>query len=456
MKAKLGTGPVMAVLFAGVLLGAMDIAIIGPAMPLVRKAFSVSDRDLSWILTIYILFNLVATPLMARRSDLLGRKAVYVSAVAVFAAGSVLAAAAPSFGVLLAARGLQGAAAGGFMPVASAVIGDIFPPERRGRGLGLIGAVFGIAFIVGPIVGAMVMPLGWRWLFWINLPLALLVGGAAFAYLPGKVAAASGRFDLPGALLLAVSLSSFAFGVNRIDTGRFFTSLVEPGTGLFILAGLLLFVPLVLIERRASLPIVPIRLLSSPRLLAASVVSFAAGVVELAGAYLAQLAAAGYGIPVERSSFFMLPFVLGMTIGAPTSGRLLDKVGPRAVIGGGSILLAVGMAGLGWTGSPLRLFLAAQLLGGVGLSAMLGAPIRYVFLEEAAPEDRSAAQGLATLESSAGMLIGGAAVGAVISSSGGGEPGLRSAFLIFAAIALLCIVAATATGKRRAAEGSAA
>jgi len=128
---KQKNGRIMAILFAGVLLGAMDIAIVGPAMPLIRAQFAVDDRSLSWIFTIYILFNLVGTPLMARLSDILGRKAVYTASIVAFALGSAGVAVSGGFGFLIAARGLQGLAAGGFMPVASAVIGDVYPPEKR-------------------------------------------------------------------------------------------------------------------------------------------------------------------------------------------------------------------------------------------------------------------------------------------------------------------------------------
>src|SRR5690554_1264563 len=118
----------MAVLFTGVLMGALDIAIIGPAMPAMQEAFGVDERAAAWMLTIYVLFNLVGTPLMAKLSDRYGRRAVYAADVAVFGAGSLMVAAAPSFGVVLAGRAVQGLGAGGIFPVASAVIGDVFPP----------------------------------------------------------------------------------------------------------------------------------------------------------------------------------------------------------------------------------------------------------------------------------------------------------------------------------------
>src|SRR5690606_21418056 len=148
---------VLAVLFTGVLAAALDIAIVGPALPALQQDFGVGERALSWVFSIYILFNLIGAPLVAKWSDRYGRRRLYVSSVATFAAGSVIVAAAPTFEVLLAGRAVQAFGAGGIFPVASAVIADTFPIERRGRALGMIGAVFGVAFLLGPLLGGLLL-----------------------------------------------------------------------------------------------------------------------------------------------------------------------------------------------------------------------------------------------------------------------------------------------------------
>src|SRR5690348_4936829 len=130
-------GRVLGVLFSGVLMGALDIAIVGPALPAIRDGFGVDERAVAWIFTLFLLFDLIGTPLLATLSDLRGRRAIYVLSVGLFAAGSLVVALAPRFSVLLVGRALQGFGAGGIFPVASAVIGDLFPVERRGRALGL-------------------------------------------------------------------------------------------------------------------------------------------------------------------------------------------------------------------------------------------------------------------------------------------------------------------------------
>ena len=132
---------ILLVLFVGVLMGALDIAIVGPALHSIQRSFGVDDRAIAWVFSIYVLFSLIGTPLMAKLSDIFGRRAIYVLDVTIFAAGSLLVALSSSFTLLLIGRAVQGLGAGGIFPVASAVIGDTFPPEKRGGALGLIGAV---------------------------------------------------------------------------------------------------------------------------------------------------------------------------------------------------------------------------------------------------------------------------------------------------------------------------
>nr|HRJ43820.1 MFS transporter [Caldilineaceae bacterium] len=199
-------GSLLTVLFLGVLMGALDIAIVGPALPAIQNAFAIDERAVVWIFTMYVLFNLIGAPLMAKLSDRYGRRAVYLADVALFAGGSLLVALAPNFGLLLAGRALQGISAGGIFPVASAVIGDTFPEEKKGRALGMIGAVFGLAFIVGPILGGILLIWGWQWLFLVNLPVAGLVMILGSRSLPTTRPAVVQPFDLPGMAALAVAV----------------------------------------------------------------------------------------------------------------------------------------------------------------------------------------------------------------------------------------------------------
>lgn len=439
------------VLFVGVLMGALDIAIVGPALPTIRDFFGVGDRAAAWIFSIYVLFNLVSTPLMAKLSDSFGRRSIYVMDVAIFAVGSLVVSLAPAFGFVLLGRAIQGLGAGGIFPVASAVIGDTFPPEKRGRALGLIGAVFGLAFIIGPIVGGVLLLAGWRWLFLVNLPIAAVVIVMALRLLPTTRRAERLRFDWLGMLTLGLALAALAFGINRIDTAAFGSSLVSLQVWPFLLLAAVLIVAFYFIEHRATDPIVRPHLLGNGQLRLANILSAGAGLGESGLVFLPALAIAAFGMTSSTSSFMLMPVVLAMAVGSPLAGRYLDKVGSKLVILVGTALLVAGMTLLSISTANLILFIASGAVIGLGLSALLGAPMRYIVLNEAPAEDRGAAQGVLTVFTGVGQLTAGALVGAVAASGGGGAGGYSAAYRVIAIVGAILFVLAFGL-KGRAAE----
>lgn len=434
------------VLFLGTLMGALDIAIVGPALPAIQTTFTVDGRLLTWLFTTYVLFNLIGTPLMAKLADQFGRREIYIADVGLFAVGSLLVAEGPSFSFLMAGRALQGFGAGGIFPVASAVIGDTFPPGQRGRALGLIGAVFGLAFILGPILGGLLLLAGWQWLFFINLPLAGLVIGLSLIYLPAGIASRTDSFDWAGMLVLAGLLSALTFAINQINTPHFAASLVSSRTWPFLLATVGLLPTFVIIERRAKNPVIRPDLFSSRQMILAYLMSAGAGFGEASIVFIPALAVAAFGVRASSASFLLMPLVLAMTVGSPMAGRLLDRTGSKKVILSGTFLLAAGMLILSGSSSRMTLFVAAGVLSGIGLSALLGAPVRFILLNEAAPKDRSAAQGLLSLFTGAGQLIAGALIGALVASATPVTAGYQHAYL--AAGSMILVLALAASGLK--------
>ncbi|MBE0652088.1 MAG: MFS transporter, partial [Bacteroidales bacterium] len=165
----------ISVLFISVLMVALDISIIGPALPTIHTAFNVQMRDLPWVFNIFVLMTLVSTPLLGKLSDIYGRRVIYILGIFLFGFGSFLIVISDSYQLLLIGRGIQGFGAGGIFPITSATIGDVIPKEKQGSVLGLIGAVFGLAFIIGPIVGGLLLMVNWHWIFAINLPIAVFL-----------------------------------------------------------------------------------------------------------------------------------------------------------------------------------------------------------------------------------------------------------------------------------------
>ena len=442
---------ILAVLFVGVLMGALDIAIVGPALPAIQDSFHAGDRSIAWIFTIYVLFNLVGTPLMAKLSDALGRRLIYVIDVALFALGSLLVVLSPSFGMLLAGRAIQGLGAGGIFPVASAVIGDIFPPEKRGRALGLIGAVFGLAFLIGPILGGILLTFSWHWLFLINIPIALGIIAAAIRLLPEAQHSTRKRFDLLGMIVMGVLLASMAYGLNQIDSSRFLESLLSLDVWPFLLVAVLLLPVFWMVERRAKDPILRPSFFTSRQVALAAAFATGAGIGEAAVVFVPKLLTISFGVSESTASFMLIPIILAMAFGSPLAGRMLDKVGSRLVVIAGFVFLAAGMLLTGFFNGDLVRFYIAAVLVGLGLSILLGAPLRYIMLGEASANERASAQGALTLFTSTGQLVGGALVGALIASHGGGIAAYENAYFTIGIIAVVLIALAFGL-KGRAAE----
>lgn len=438
---------ILLVLFIGVLMSALDIAIVAPALPSIQSFFGVGDRVLAWTFTIYVLFNLISTPIMAKLSDMFGRRSVYVMDVALFAAGSLLVALSPQklFAVLLFGRALQGLGAGGIFPIASAVIGDTFPPEKRGGALGLIGAVFGLAFIIGPILGGVILTFaGWEWLFILNIPLALIVIIMSWRLLPTKSTKSTRAFDWAGMLVLSVALAALTYGLNQIDVQNFSSSLVSFKVLPFLLSGIILLFVFQRMEKKAEDPVLNLNLLKNRQTVITSILSAGAGLGESGMVFLPALAVAALPgvINNKNASYLLMPVVLAMAVGSPLVGRLLDKFGSKVIVFAGTLLLAVGMLMLsnGSLISALWGFIASGVVIGLGLSSLLGAPMRYIMLNEASIADRTSAQGLISLSTSVGQLTSSALIGAVAASMGGGMKGYGTAYMVIGAVAALMVI----------------
>lgn len=430
----------LGLLFTGVLMAALDIAIVGPALPAIQKQFNIDERAAAWIFSIYVLFNLVGTPLMAKLADTIGRRSIYIIDIVLFAAGSLIVAVSPNFSVLLLGRAIQGFGSGGIFPVASAVIGDTFPQEKRGSALGLIGAVFGIAFIIGPIIAGVLLMFSWHWLFIINLPIAFFIIAGSTKLLNNSNKEAKGKFDLKGMLLLGIILASITYGFNKIDTKEIFQSLISLGVLPFILVPVILLPFFKSTEEKAGNPVLRIKLFASKQVILVSLLSIGAGIVEAAIVFVPPLLVATFKVTSSTASFMLFPVVLAMAAGSPTAGRMLDKMGSRAVLITGTILLSIGMFALALNSGSLILFYTAASISGIGMGFLLGAPLRYIMLKEARASERASGQGVLTLFTGTGQLFGSALVGAVASSQGGGSTGLQIAYGMVGAILFLLII----------------
>lgn len=439
---------VLILLFMGVFMGSLDIGIVGPALPAIQSFFGVDERLISWIFSIYILFFMIGTPIMAKLSDIYGRRTIYVLDVAIFALGSLITILSSSFWMILLGRAVQGFGAGGIFPVASAFIGDTFPPDKRGGALGIIGSVWGLSGILGPIIGALLLNYAWEWLFIINLPIAALVIALSYLILPATKKLEKISFDWPGTILLALLVTSLALGVNQIDTSNFLASLSSLMVWPFLILALIFLLLLVRTERTAPDPVVQIGLYHSREVKVATSIAIGTGLSQTAIVFMPSLAVAALSLSTSQASLMVIPLVLALGISAPVIGRLLDRYGTRIIMIGGTLLLAGGLFLLSTLASSFYLFILSGIIIGLGLGTVIGSPLRYIMLTETPPPQRASGQALINFNSSAGQLVGGTLIGAVIASQGGGLAGYSSAYLLIAGIAIIMFLL-TLNLKRR-------
>jgi len=427
----------MPALFIGVFMAALDTAVVAPALPALRQAFGIGHRESGLLMVVFVLCSLCSTALLANLGDRHGRRPVFLGSVACFALGSLLIALSPSFWMVLAGRAVQGIGAGGIVPTASAVIGDAVPARERGRALGLIGATYGMAFVLGPPLATLLMlASGWHWIFLVNLPIAAVVLWLAARSLPRRQPAASlPPLDLAGIAVTMVLLGALVLSITRIADDLSGLHLWP----LCLLLALLALGVLIPVERRAAAPMIPLSLFGRRQLALTYLLTAGAGFGMGSIVFLTTLAQLAHGVEPRHGGFVLLPLVLCSMAGSMGAGRLLNRLGARALLLAGFGALALGYAASAYTAPGLWFFLLASMPVGLGVGIVVGGALRSIAIDEAPPAQRGAAQGMVNVCTAVGTLMSAAVVGAVADFSGGGARGFGIAYLGVAALMLLML-----------------
>ncbi|HEX4704026.1 MAG TPA: MDR family MFS transporter [Pseudonocardiaceae bacterium] len=326
----------------GMLLAALDQTIVSTALPTIVGDLGGAGH-LSWVVTGYLLAETVSTALVGKFGDVFGRKRMFLLSVLVFLCGSFLCGFANSMTWLITSRAVQGLGAGGLMVTASALIADVIPLRERGRYQGALGSVFGVVTVIGPLLGGLFVDhLSWRWAFYVNIPVGVVVIAVAVPAIPAVRAALKPVVDYLGIILITLGAS----GLTLVTSWGGTTYPWLSPTIIWMAAGsVVALVLFVLVERRAAEPVLPIRLFGNPVFAVAGPLSFIVGFAMLGGiTFLPTYLQYVQGTTATASGIRMLPMVLGLLIAAIGSGNAVSRTGHYRVF---PIVGSVGMvAGL--------------------------------------------------------------------------------------------------------------
>ena len=399
----------------GIFMGAIDTGIVTPARTIIQGNLGVDDKTGIWMINIFTLAYAAAIPIAGKLADRLGRKYIYLICIALFGLGSLICGLSQdfaSFPMLLTGRVIQAIGGGGIMPIANAEFGTSFPEEKRGMALGIIGGVYGIANILGSTFGSAILDIfgsnNWQFLFYINLPICLVVIILGVIKLPLHRPGDSKKIDFLGTLIIVTMIVSFLYGLKNIDFFNFSETIKNTNVYPFLLAFVILLPIFILIERKAQDPVLNLTYFTDRQILITLIVATFVGICMMGMIFVPQFSENALHIKSGSGGYFVTILGIFTGIGAPTSGKLVDKYGPKKVLMGGffiSLLGALFLAFIASQVSNLLTVIVSLALIGSGLGFVMGSPLNYMMLSNTKPEDSNSALATLSLMRSIGTTI---------------------------------------------------
>ncbi|WP_280412790.1 MFS transporter [Nocardia asiatica] len=395
----------------------LDNLVVTNALPVIRTELGASLADLQWFVNAYTLSFASLLLTASAIGDRLGRRRIFLLGIALFTLASAACALATGPGMLIAARAVQGFGAAAVMPLSLTLLSAAVPERMRNAAIGIWGGIAGLGVALGPLVGgAVVDGLSWQWIFWLNVPVGLVVlpfAARALAESHGR----GRRLDPVGLLLSAGGVLAIVWGViHGADDGW-----TSPSVLAALLGGAVLLAGLVVWELRVPEPMLPLRLFGSRAFSVSNVVGFAFSVGVFGSIFLlAQYFQVVQGYSPLESGVRTMPWTMAPMVVAPIAGLLVDRVGARTLITTGQVLLA---AALAWMAAITTVdvdyggYVAPFLLAGVGMGLTF-APASTIVMASAAPEDQAMASGTNNTVREVGVAMGVAVLASVFAGSG--------------------------------------
>ena len=405
---------VMIIYLAGIFMGAIDTGIVTPARTVIQSNLGVNEQTGIWMITIYTLAYATSIPIMGKLADKYGRKYIYLTSIFLFGLGSLFCGLSQDFGsfnLLLIARVVQALGGGGIVPVATAEFGTTFPEEKRGLALGLVGGVYGIANIFGASAGSAVLDIfgtnNWQFIFYINLPITVFILIAGFIALRNTKVPDTSKIDFSGIFTLTIMILSLLYSLKNLDFFDFST-ITNKDVLPFLILFLVLIPLFIFIEKRAEDPVMNLSYFTNKDIVLTLIISTLTGVIIMGMIFVPQFCENSMKIATGSGGYFVIILGLFAGLGAPISGKLIDKFGAKLILGFGFIISIVGSLFLAFfaTNHPsLFSVVVSLILIGIGVGFTMGTPLNYMMLSHTKESESNSALATLSLVRSIGTAV---------------------------------------------------
>ena len=404
----------LVIFLLGIFMGAIDSGIVSPARTVIQNSFGVSGSMGVWMITIYTLAYAVAMPIVSKLSDRYGRKKVYLISIIFFAIGSLLCGISNYYGnytFFLISRVIQAIGGGGITPIANAFIGNSFPPEKRGTALGFVGAVYGVATILGPTMGSSILDIfgvnNWGWIFFINIPISIIVI-ALSVNMSENLGESEGKLDLAGSVVVSIMILSLMYSLTNLNFFHFTDSIKDITVWPYLLVFFISLPIFIIVEKKASDPILNLRYFSEKQIVLTLILGFITGVGLMGVVFVPQFAENTLKLNAGSGGYLVTLMSIFAGVSAPMGGKFVDKYSAKLVIALGMLCTAFGAFFLAFFTTSHPSFVSIMIglaFIGFGMGFTMGTPLNYLMLSYVDEKESASALSTLSLIRSMGVTI---------------------------------------------------